>query len=72
MVFEAAFIGVRPATDGALVLFVRGFLDVVFVVSHVVVEVGHLSKGAVTTIKTTSIGLLTFNMTHQKYKYLFY
>lgn len=58
VVLEAALVGVSAATDGALVLFVGCLLDVVLMVPHVVVEIGHLSKRPVTTIKTTAVRLL--------------
>lgn len=58
VVLEATLVGVSAATDGTLVLFVGCLLDVVLVVPHVVVEIGHLSKCPVTTIKTTAVRLL--------------
>lgn len=68
VVLEAALVGVGAATDGTLVLFVGCLLDVVLVVPHVVVEIGHLSKCPVTTIKTTAVRLLPYNVSDNKYR----
>lgn len=68
VVLETALVGVGAATDGTLVLFVGCLLDVVLVVPHMVVEIGHLSKSPVTTIKTTAVRLLPYNVSDNKYR----
>lgn len=68
VVLEAALVGVGAATDGTLVLFVGCLLDVVLMVPHVVVEIGHLRKCPVTTIKTTAVRLLPYNVSDNKYR----